>query len=145
MNARITPTPNELRSLLRGVGLRVTQPRLRVLREIAVARTPISHKDVARLEPHPVDRATVHRNLADFSSAGLVRRGDFGDHVWRYELVRAGDGDRRISAHFLCATCGSSWQLPNVAVALWPIENAPRALMQRTVAVQVQGICDACC
>jgi len=40
----------------------------------------------AELQAEGWDRATLYRNLVDMTDAGLLRRVDLGDHVWRYEL-----------------------------------------------------------
>ena len=35
-----------------------------------------------------IDKATAFRNLNDMTDAGLLRRTELGDHVWRFELRR---------------------------------------------------------
>jgi Fur family ferric uptake transcriptional regulator len=130
--------------LLRAAGLRVTKSRVRVLHELAVASVPLSHKDVvARLASTAPDRATVHRNLTDLTGAGLVRRTDLGDHLWRYELVTK-DIQPRPVLRFFCGACGAISPLPDPAIELRRVAQAPQALAEASISVHVHGVCDAC-
>ncbi len=40
------------------------------------------------------------------TEAGLLRKMELGDHVWRYERV-SGAGDASAHPHLLCVDCGS--------------------------------------
>ena len=136
----------QIRELIRESGLRATQPRVAVLQELLRARSPLSHAEVADLlTDQGFDRATVYRNLTDLTEAGLVRRGDIGDHIWRFELVRPEDehaGDAH--PHFICGECGAIECLPEDAVSVNPRRGTPRALKRRGVSVQLRGVCDSC-
>src|SRR6476620_1139096 len=101
-----------LRTQVRAKGLRATPSRLAVLELLRVSDAPMSHGDVAdRLASQAWDRATIYRNLTDLAEAGLARRTDVGDHVWRFEAVNA---DHEVAAHphFVCTECGSVECLP---------------------------------
>lgn len=129
-------------SLLRRAGLKTTRPRVRVLERLSRSATPISHGElVAELERHGVDRTTVWRNLLDLTGAGLVRRTDLGDHVWRFELERA---ERQQHPHFTCTDCGTVECLPTVKVQVARGRRAPRAIVKQRVEVQLRGLCDDC-
>ena len=136
---------HDLRQTLRSAGLRVTSPRIAVLRELVEAKTALSHGDVAvRLEAE-FDRATVYRNLMDLTNADLVRRSDHGDHVWRFEWVRQGAHESAAHPHFICGSCGTVTCLPEDAVSVKTPPGVPRALRRKKgVAVQIRGLCDAC-
>jgi len=141
------PPDAELRSRLRAAGLRATTPRVAVLRRLTEAAAPLAHGEVAdSLAPLGFDRATVYRNLIDLTEAGFARRGDLGDHVWRFELARgAGDHTPAAHPHFVCSECGTVACLPEAAVAVRPSRGAPRALRRRSaVEIQVRGVCDGC-
>jgi len=151
------PGLDELRAAVRSKGLRATPSRLAVLELLRASDSPMSHGDVAdRLASQAWDRATIYRNLTDLADCGLVRRTDVGDHVWRFEAVRAEhDGAH---PHFVCTDCGTVECLPEVELALRPglvagpqgsvtrgrRAKAPRAVKQRQVEVHVRGLCDAC-
>jgi Fur family ferric uptake transcriptional regulator len=139
---------DELRALVRGKGLRATPSRLAVLELLRSTDAPMSHGDVAdRLASQAWDRATIYRNLTDLAEAGLVRRTDVGDHVWRFEAV----GDEHEAAahpHFVCTECGSIECMPEIELAIRSRAQSrskpPRAVKQRQVEVHVRGLCDAC-
>ena len=86
----------------------------------------MSHGDVAdRLANQAWDRATIYRNLTDLAEAGLVRRTDVGDHVWRFEAV-SGAHEPGAHPHFVCTECGTVECLPEIELAIRP-RDATRA------------------
>jgi Fur family transcriptional regulator, ferric uptake regulator len=141
-----SPTIDELRALVRGRGLRATAPRLAVLRRLVAQKSPVSHGDLTeQLAPDGWDRATIYRNLTDLTEAGLVRRTDVGDHVWRFELLRdGGDHEKGAHPHFVCVTCGEIACLPEEVVEVKHARGAPRALRKKGVEIQFRGTCDRC-
>ena len=146
MSRRKGQVTDELRSRLRAAGLRATSARLAVLRRLIDARGPVSHGEVwERLRESGIDRATVYRNLLDLTDAGLARRGDLGDHVWRFELLgQPGEPDGDPHAHFVCNECGTVECLPDGSVSVRAVRGAPRALRGKSVSVQLSGVCDTC-
>lgn len=142
------PRTSELKARLRSAGLRATASRAAVLECMLEAKGPLTHADVcARLAGSGFDRATVYRNLADLTDAGLLRRSDLGDHLWRFEL-RADDAhDARrgpVHPHFVCTECGTVACLPEGAVTVTMARGAPRALARGEVEIQVRGTCNDC-
>lgn len=132
----------ELRAALRVRGLRATPSRIAVIELLRSESAPMSHGDVAeRLAAQPWDRATIYRNLTDLASAGLARRTDVGDHVWRFEAV-TNDHDTA-HPHFVCTECGTIECMPEIELAIRRAK-APRAVRNRQVEVHVRGLCDAC-
>lgn len=139
------PSADALRDLMRSRGLRATAPRLAVLQSLFGTLAPITHAElVTLLGPAGWDRATIYRNLIDLTEIGLVRRTDVGDHVWRFELVREGARDDAHHAHFVCDTCGDVTCLPSETVSLQTSSEAPSALRDRNVEIQIRGRCDNC-
>lgn len=139
-------TLDELRGAVRDKGLRATPSRLAVLELLRASDTPMSHGDVAdRLANQAWDRATIYRNLTDLAEAGLVRRTDVGDHVWRFEAV-SGEHAQNQHPHFVCTECGVVECLPELELAIKsaPRSKPPRAVKQRQVEVHVRGLCDGC-
>src|SRR5688572_24016478 len=137
---------DDLRSRIRNVGLRATAPRIAVLRSLLNVATPQSHAEVVeRLAPEGWDRATIYRNLTDLTEAGLVRRTDLGDHVWRFDLRVQQKGHAESDhPHFMCDECGGVLCLPDESVELKPARGAPRALQRNRVQIQIRGRCDRC-
>src|SRR5690606_18211927 len=130
MGAQTHKSPTELQHLLREAGLRSTAARLAVLRELHRLTRPVSHSDLAELlQDEGFDRTTIYRNLTDLTEAGLARRTDLGDHIWRFELLRGGHGhhdDHHV--HFTCTDCGTVECLPDDAV---PLSGLPQKLSRR--------------
>ena len=138
------PSLDQLRSTIRGVGLRSTAPRIAVLKRLLVAATPISHGElVDTLADEGMDRTTVYRNLVDLTEAGLVRRTDLGDHVWRFELKR-GEGESVRHPHFTCTDCGAVSCLPEVTISVKTGKGVPKSLSKQKVEIQLRGKCDEC-
>jgi Fur family ferric uptake transcriptional regulator len=132
----------EIRTALRTRGLRATPSRIAVLELLRSQGAPMSHGDAAdRLAAQPWDRATIYRNLTDLAGAGLARRTDVGDHVWRFEAV-TNDHDTA-HPHFVCTECGTVECMPEIELAVRRAK-APRAVRNRQVEVHVRGLCDAC-
>jgi Fur family transcriptional regulator, ferric uptake regulator len=104
------------REVLHTAGIKCTEQRLAVLRELEQTAEPVSHREMlVRLADYHWDPATIFRNLNDLYDVGLVRRIDVGDHVWRFELRPTGT-DSAEHPHFLCVQCGSVTCLHEVAI-----------------------------
>ena len=151
-NVRATAEPSagqrssglaDLRATLRKAGLRSTGPRVAVLRWLSRTGMPVSHPELFEALAD-FDRATLYRNLIDLAEAGIVRRTDLGDHVWRYELRASEDGHVVEHPHFICTGCGEVACLPGVAVKIVSTAEAPKSVRTRKVAVQLSGRCNAC-
>ncbi len=97
----------DLRQKIREAGLRATPARIAALAMLLDSPAPLSHAEVAEhLIKKGVDKATAFRNLNDMTDAGLLRRTELGDHVWRFEPIRVSDHDASTHPHFLCVDCG---------------------------------------
>jgi Fur family ferric uptake transcriptional regulator len=134
-----------LRDRLRIAGLRATAARVAVYRVLSEAKMPLSHAEVcARIHEEGFDRATIYRNLVDLGEAGLVKRSDIGDHVWRFELTGdEGEHSAEVHPHFVCTDCGEVACLPEGSVVVRAVSGAPRSLGEG-VEVHVRGVCDHC-
>jgi len=133
----------EILAELKAAGLRRTDPRMAVLTKLAALAMPISHGELAdALQRFGYDRATIYRNLIHLVDAGLVARSDRGDHVWRFSLVRRGEGDHgRRHPHLLCSDCNAVVCLPDVKVSITPDRRHRRVAGME---VQLKGRCDRC-
>ena len=140
------PTLEELRERLRQCGLRATPARIAVLRQFILVSLPMTHSDlVDTLDGQGWDRATLYRNLTDLTEAGLLKRVDMGDRLWRYELLtEEEDHSADIHPHFLCTTCGEVSCLPEGAVLVHVDSRLPKSLQAGAVELQVRGRCDRC-
>ena len=104
-----------VQTVIREAGLRATPARVATLLLLRQSDSPLSHADVAqRVGSSGIDKATVFRNLNDLAEAGLLRRTELGDHVWRFEAILANEAGDRGHPHFVCIDCGSVTCLDDV-------------------------------
>jgi Fur family transcriptional regulator, ferric uptake regulator len=131
----------ELRQLLAARGIRVTEQRLVILRELAKLRAPISHGELTfRLAGHALDRATIYRNLLSLTDAGILVRTQLGDNVWRFEMPSSSATGHGAHPHFVCTDCGDVSCLPKGAVKV-SAGDAPRIEIAE---IQLRGRCGEC-
>lgn len=89
---------------MRTLGIRLTQPRRRILAALAASDRPLSSEETsARIKAGSVDLVTVYRTLTALERAGLVRRHDLGDGFRRYELT---DSVEHHHHYVRCQECG---------------------------------------
>lgn len=105
---RVNPEEvHAIRDLLRRQNVRATPARIAVMQELRETKSPLTHADLAeRLVPLGFDKATVFRNLADLTDAGLLFRTELGDHVWRFEVLDPTRPGSEKHPHFVCTDCG---------------------------------------
>ena len=103
-------TVEQAGEMLRQASLRRTISRIAVLQHLSEISTPESHAEIASgVEEHGLENSTIYRSLNDLVNAGLVKRFDFGDHIWRFELVSSSKSQVKRgehNAHFVCSSCG---------------------------------------
>lgn len=137
---KTSPREEQLREVLTSRGLRVTEQRVLLLREMAKVSSPISHPELTeRMARSGLDRATVYRNLLTLADAGVLVRAQLGDQVWRYELPRALSSDHAHHPHLVCSECGIVRCLPAGAVKL-----QGEAAKSEIAEVQLRGRCAQC-
>jgi len=128
--------------LLRGVGLRVTRPRLEVL--AAVYERPHSDTDsvigAVRAHVPEVSHQAVYDSLRALSAAGLLRKIQPAGSVARYE-ARVGDNHH----HVVCRSCGEIADV-DCAVGERPCMHASddHGFVIDEAEVTYWGLCPAC-
>ena len=146
MNRDKDSTQTELQSVqsvIRGAGLRATPARLATLQLVRQSESPLTHADVAKtLAASGIDKATVFRNLNDLAEAGLLRRTELGDHVWRFEATRGDGSDDVGHPHFVCVDCGSVTCLDDVQLALGGQRQSDR--VGQVTEILLRGHCNSC-
>ena len=138
----------EAKQRLRSLGLKVTAPRLAVLRALERAERPLSHAEVvARVGERLLapdagwDRATVYRNLVALVGVGLVRISSHAGGICRYEIAR--ETKDCSHPHFVCDDCGIVSCLPEAEVVTKK-KNARWTKSLRSAEVQFVGRCPSC-
>jgi Fur family ferric uptake transcriptional regulator len=107
-------TPEELATLLREAGQRVTPQRLMILGAFARPGEHLTADEVfARVEAltPALNRSTIYRTLELFRDLGLISETDLGGGVRHYELLD--DGRHH---HLICRDCGAMIELDDALV-----------------------------
>jgi len=136
-------TDRKAREFLKDAGLRVTAPRVAVLRALGAARTPLSHSEVVeRLGDVDWDRATTFRNLVKLRDAGIAPVVSRIDGIDRYALADS-PGSAHRHPHFRCDDCGRIACLSVDIIAALPADEAWSTSIQ-DARVHLQGECPDC-
>ena len=107
MSSRDPDQTESIKLAIRDAGLRATPARIATLTLLHDASAPLTHAEVAeKLTNLGVDKATVFRNLNDMATAGILRRTELGDRVWRFELITEDGKHGSSHPHFVCVDCG---------------------------------------
>jgi Fur family transcriptional regulator, ferric uptake regulator len=131
----------EHRNLLRAKGLRATPARVAILAAIEDTTVPITHQELTeQLDSLGLDKSTIFRGLQDLTEAGLLRRLELGDHVWRYEFATENaEHHNQPHPHLLCVDCGNIRCLAETEVT---IQLSPE--LGEVVDVLIKGHCNTC-
>ena len=139
------------RKRFRDQGYRVTEPRLLILETLTAARRHLSAKEVYSrvVERDPsIGSATVYRTLDLLVSMGLVKKNDFGEGFFRYELELAGTNESH--AHLVCENCGRTLDVEidtgvskSIDVLSGTLLEEHRFELNRN-RINLFGICDNC-
>lgn len=132
---------DENRNLLRSKGLRATPARVAILAAIEDSTVPITHQELtAQLDSLGLDKSTIFRGLQDLTEAGLLRRLELGDHVWRYEISEShSELEDGLHPHLLCIDCGNIRCLNESEVH---VQLSPE--LGQVVDVLIKGHCPTC-
>jgi Fur family transcriptional regulator, ferric uptake regulator len=145
MMSSSAPIRQVIRSELREAGLRATPARVAVLAVLREAGAPLTHSEVVdELDGHGWDRATIFRNLVALAEVGFISRTDLGDHMWRFEARDRSGTPIHEHPHFLCTACGSVECIPSLEVRFQRGAKVPRSVRDRSIEVQLKGLCDDC-
>jgi Fur family ferric uptake transcriptional regulator len=128
---------------IRRVGLRATAARVATLVLLRGAPSPLTHAVVAEhLASSGIDKATAFRNLNDMTDAGLLRRTELGDHVWRFEAIDPAAHHEEPHPHFLCVDCGSVTCLDDVKLTTDSRQQSDK--VGEVTEILLRGHCHEC-
>jgi len=133
----------EARQLLQERALRVTGPRLSVLRVLSDAESPLSYTEVLeRLGEADCCPTTIYRNLVKLRDAGVAPVVNRAEGVDRYALAD-GHEDAHRHPHFVCDKCSRVACLPEELGSSVAIDG-PWATSIQQAALQLRGDCPDC-
>ena len=128
---------------IRSAGLRATAARVATFVLLRGAPSPLTHAIVAdHLASSGIDKATAFRNLNDMTDAGLLRRTELGDHVWRFEAIDLNGHNEEPHPHFLCIDCGSVTCLDDVELTTGSLRES--AQVGEITEILLRGHCNDC-
>lgn len=130
--------------ILRDKKLRVTQPRLAVLKVVSHSRAAVSQPELERLLGHQIDRVTLYRCLAAFEEKGILHKVFDLQGTAAYALCSPSCSVHQHAdqhAHFICTQCQNVYCLDAVAIPDLPI---PSEYQAQSVEVNVTGLCASC-
>lgn len=139
-----TYSKEELTTLLRESGLRVTDHRLLVLETVAKVKQPATvHELLSDIrKKHEVDQATVYRNLSTLHEVGLLRRLDFNHGHAHYELETG-----RASHQLVCGGCETIEKIEGISIddAVKKMLKKSKKFKQTTThSIEIYGLCKSC-
>lgn len=139
-----TYSQEDLTTMLRESGLRVTDHRLLVLETVAKVKQPVTVYELVEdlRKKQDIDQATVYRNLSSLHAAGLLRRLDFNHGHAHYELETG-----RASHQIVCSKCETIEKIEGVSIDDTVKKMVKKSKKFRAVAthsIEVYGLCKAC-
>ncbi|PPK99739.1 Fur family transcriptional regulator, ferric uptake regulator [Parapedobacter indicus] len=130
--------------LLRQNKLKVTQPRLGVLKIISEKETAISQPELERMLGDAVDRVTLYRVLATFEEKGILHK-IFDLHgTATYALCSTACDEHHHHdehVHFICSSCNNIYCLDDIKL---PKINLPEGYQLQSVGINAVGLCAEC-
>ena len=139
----------EARARLSAHKLRVTAPRVAVLRLLSASERPLSHTEVVEaLSSSSWDQATLFRNLVKLTELNLTRVTSELSGVKRYELVEPeAQATPEAHPHFVCNACGVVSCLPESVVSPQSDVSALGAEWSGALSkasIHILGVCPPC-
>ncbi|MFZ4863127.1 Fur family transcriptional regulator [Sphingobacterium sp. Mn56C] len=142
--AKIDVSNEDFNSLLRKNGLKITQPRLRVLDIVSTKTSAISQPELEKILGTEIDRVTLYRILASFEEKGILHKvfdlnGTATYAICSPKCTAQHHHDQHV--HFICSVCNSVYCLDEIAV---PKINLPARFTLHAIGINVVGLCDKC-
>ena len=121
--------------------MRVTSPRLVMLKVLAAAKHPLSAEQVHEAAgDDKLDLVTVYRSLGAMDDAGIVQRHPLERGRSLYALVSPGHHHH----HVICRRCGRIDRLPGCDTSRLEATARTKGYAELTHIMEIYGICPAC-
>ena len=121
--------------------MRVTSPRLVMLKILAAAKQPLSAEQVHEAAgDDKLDLVTVYRSLGAMDDAGIVQRHPLERGRSLYALVSPGHHHH----HVICRRCGRIDRLPGCDTSRLEAAARTKGYAELTHIMEIYGICPAC-
>jgi Fur family transcriptional regulator, zinc uptake regulator len=131
---------------LREAGLRVTEPRLRIVRALGASNRPLTAIEIldsVRKSGERVDQVTVYRALATLQAVGAAHRIGVAE---AYAACGLHEEKAHNTQHFVCDMCGCVTEVGLSDEAAHTIAGEARRLgfQTREIRLEVLGRCEHC-
>ena len=121
--------------------MRVTSPRLVMLKVLAAAKQPLSAEQLHEAAgDDKLDLVTIYRSLGAMDDAGIVQRHPLERGRSLYALVTPGHHHH----HVICRRCGRIDRLPGCDTSRLEAAARTKGYAQLTHIMEIYGICPAC-
>jgi Fe2+ or Zn2+ uptake regulation protein len=139
-----TYSQEDLITMIKESGLRVTGHRLSVLASVAKVKQPATVYELVDdlRKKEDIDQATVYRNLSSLHEAGLLRRLDFNHGHAHYELETG-----RPSYSLVCGRCETIEKIEGISMdeTVKKMLKKSRKFRETTThSMEIYGLCKSC-
>lgn len=128
---------------LKGVSLKATPARIAILDFLEKEHKPIDVLELTTyLSKHniDVDQATVYRILDKFYKSNIVKRLEFGEGKFRYEITHLDDHH-----HLICDNCGKIEDISDCSIPQLEKEIAlKKKFIVKRHSLEFFGLCSNC-
>ncbi len=140
MALHASPGQQAVAEQIRRFGARATPARIRVLRVLREAPTPLSHGEIeVRLGDMALDRVTLYRVLDWLVDSGLAHKSADASRVFRFSAAPAGEHASHV--HFRCEVCGGVYCLE---ASLPVVPQLPAGFSLTRMDFDLRGVCANC-
>lgn len=134
----------DLSTMLKESGLRVTEHRIAVLEAVARVKQPVTVYELvdSLRKKEDIDQATVYRNLSSLHEAGLLRRLDFNHGHAHYELETG-----RPTHSLVCSKCETIEKIEGISIdetVKKMLRKSKKFKSTRTHSMEIYGLCKSC-
>ena len=130
-----------LKDILSKKSLRITQPRLEILKVLKECHEPVTISEIQdKLGKTKIDQATIYRTMDSFLDKRIVATYDFKDNFTRYELIV----DRGHHHHVVCKKCGKVENIEDCFSDEIEKDLKKKGYSEITHYMEFFGICENC-
>ncbi|HLT23604.1 MAG TPA: Fur family transcriptional regulator [Ignavibacteria bacterium] len=131
----------ELKEILSEKSLRITQPRLEILKVLKKNHKPLTIAEIQeKLGDSSIDQATVYRTMDAFLKKRIVASYDFKDNFTRFEMIV----DRDHHHHVICKKCGRVENIEECFSHEIEDDLKKKGYSEVTHYMEFFGICEKC-
>ncbi len=135
---------DDLATLLRSTGHKVTEPRRAVWEVLEQSRGHLTAEEImsrAKLAAVRINRASVYRSLTLFAEIGIARESNLGtDEASRWEVAHPDE-----HFHLICASCGGvDHHVGNLVEQIRTHLDADHHVKASQIELAVTGLCGDC-